>query len=68
MTHLPQVAACGDAHYSIYKSNDENSVNMNVTELKAKTRVEEIARLISGEKITKTSIAHAEQLLSESLG
>lgn len=68
VTHLPQVAACGDAHFSIYKSNDENSVNMNVTELKAKTRVEEIARLISGEKITKTSIAHAEQLLSESLG
>jgi len=37
-----------------------------VTELKTKTRVEEIARLISGEKITKTSLAHAEQLLSES--
>lgn len=68
VTHLPQVAACGDAHYSIHKANTRDSVNMVVTELKAKTRIEEIARLISGEKITKTSLAHAEQLLSESRG
>ena len=68
VTHLPQVAACGDVHFSINKSTSGNSINMDVTELKTKTRVAEIARLISGEKITKTSIAHAEQLLSESLG
>ncbi len=68
VTHLPQVAACGDVHFSINKSTSKDSVNMNVHELKAKFRIEEIARLISGEKITKTSIAHAEQLLSESLG
>lgn len=68
VTHLPQVAACGDVHFSINKSNSKGSVNMDVTELKSKQRVEEIARLISGEKITKTSLAHAEQLLSESLG
>jgi len=66
VTHLPQVAACGDVHYSIQKSAKRDSVSMDVTELKTKTRVEEIARLISGEKITKTSLAHAEQLLSES--
>jgi DNA repair protein RecN (Recombination protein N) len=68
VTHLPQVAACGDVHFSINKATTRDSVNMNVTELKSKMRIEEIARLISGEKITKTSIAHAEQLLSESLG
>lgn len=67
VTHLPQVAACGDVHYSIYKSAKKDSVSMDVIELKTKTRVEEIARLISGEKITKTSLAHAEQLLSDSL-
>lgn len=66
VTHLPQVAACGDVHYSIYKSAKKDSVSMDVVELKTKTRVEEIARLISGEKITKTSLAHAEQLLSDS--
>ncbi len=68
VTHLPQVAACGDVHFSINKSNSGDSINMNVTVLKSKSRIEEIARLISGEKITKTSIAHAQQLLSESLG
>ena len=67
VTHLPQVAACGDVHFSINKTLVQDSVNMKVTELKEKYRVEEIARLISGEKITKTSIAHAEQLLDESL-
>ncbi|MGZ3690376.1 MAG: DNA repair protein RecN [Pseudobdellovibrio sp.] len=66
VTHLPQVAACGDVHFSINKAMNKNSVNMEVTELKSNTRIEEIARLISGEKITKTSLAHAEQLLSES--
>lgn len=68
VTHLPQVAACGDVHFSINKSTSKDSVNMNVSELKSKLRIAEIARLISGEKITKTSLAHAEQLLSESLG
>ncbi|AGH96219.1 DNA repair protein RecN [Pseudobdellovibrio exovorus] len=66
VTHLPQVAACGDVHFSISKSATPESVNMMVEELKSKARIEEIARLISGEKITKTSLAHAEQLLSES--
>lgn len=68
VTHLPQVAACGDVHFAINKALSKNSVNMEVVELKNKSRVEEIARLISGEKITKTSLAHAEQLLTESLG
>ncbi len=66
VTHLPQVAACGDVHYSINKSMKKDSMSMDVVELVKKTRVEEIARLISGEKITKTSLAHAEQLLSDS--
>lgn len=66
VTHLPQVAACGDVHYSINKSSQKDSVSMEVIELKTKTRIEEIARLISGEKITKTSLAHAEQLLTDS--
>jgi len=41
---------------------------MEVLELKKKERIHEIARLISGEKITKTSLAHAEQLLLEAHG
>lgn len=65
VTHLPQVAAFGDIHFFIQKSPQKDSVAMVVSELKTKERVQEIARLISGEKISKTSLAHAEQLLAE---
>lgn len=65
VTHLPQVAAFGDIHFFIQKSPQKDSVNMVVSELKQKDRVQEIARLISGEKISKTSLAHAEQLLAD---
>lgn len=65
VTHLPQVAASGDVHFFIQKSPGKDSVSMDVRELKSAERTKEIARLISGEKITKTSLAHAEQLLAE---
>jgi DNA repair protein RecN (Recombination protein N) len=65
VTHLPQVAAFGDVHFFIQKSPKKDSVAMEVVELKPKDRVQEIARLISGEKITKTSLAHAEELLEQ---
>ncbi len=65
VTHLPQVAAFGNVHFFIQKSPSQDNVAMEVTELKTKDRVKEIARLISGEKISKTSLAHAEQLLTE---
>lgn len=65
VTHLPQVAAFGDIHFFIQKAPDSDSVAMAVSELKTKDRIQEIARLISGEKISKTSLAHAEQLLTE---
>ncbi|MBX2987494.1 MAG: DNA repair protein RecN [Bdellovibrionaceae bacterium] len=65
VTHLPQVAAFGDVHFFIQKSPKKDSVSMEVEELDGSERKQEIARLISGEKITKTSLAHAEQLLAE---
>ncbi len=65
VTHLPQVAAFGDAHFSIQKSVNKKSSVMEISELKKEDRIQEIARLISGETISKTSLAHAEQLLRE---
>lgn len=65
VTHLPQVAAFGDVHFSIQKSTFKDQAVMTVNELKKQDRIEEIARLISGEKITKTSIAHAQELIKE---
>lgn len=65
VTHLPQVAASGDSHFYIQKQPNKTGVQMEVKELKPKERIEEIARLISGEKITKTSLAHAEELMGQ---
>lgn len=64
VTHLPQVAAFGDVHFQIHKVQSKDFVRTEVKELNSAERVKEIARLISGEKVTKTSLAHAEELLS----
>jgi len=65
VTHLPQVAAFGDVHFFIQKSPRKDAVTMEVAPLQNKERVHEIARLISGEKISKTSLDHAQALLKE---
>lgn len=69
VTHLAQVAANADLHFHIQKSasGKGSSMSMEVHALDKKERIQEIARLISGEKVTKTSLAHAEQLLKASV-
>lgn len=67
VTHLPQVACFADQHFSIEKlAVKGGGIKMAVTELSKTERVQEIARLISGEKISQTSLEHARQLLAES--
>jgi DNA repair protein RecN (Recombination protein N) len=64
VTHLPQVAAYADHHFLIQKSpKSSQTLAMNVNELNEKEKINELARLISGEKITSTSLAHARELL-----
>lgn len=64
VTHLPQVARFADGHFLIEKSSASKSgVKMKVIELAKEERVREIARLISGEKITASSLEHARELL-----
>lgn len=65
VTHLPQVAAFAHAHYVITKSElPKGGVSMSVSELDKKAQINEIARMLSGEKITKSSLEHAKELLS----
>jgi DNA repair protein RecN (Recombination protein N) len=67
VTHLPQVASFADQHFLIEKTTPKGGgTRMSVQELGKPERVQEIARLISGEKITQTSLEHARQLLAES--
>lgn len=63
VTHLPQVAAQADHHFIIEKVEAKGSVLMKVHELNKKQRIDEIARLISGTKISDASRKHAEDLL-----
>ncbi|MCB0413878.1 MAG: DNA repair protein RecN [Bdellovibrionales bacterium] len=63
ITHLPQVARFADSHFLIQKSTQKQKITTEVIPLKEDLRVKEIARLISGEKITKTSLSHAKELL-----
>lgn len=66
VTHLPQVAAKGDFHFVIQKSPTGKAVQMQADLLEGNERIREIARLISGESITPTSLAHAKELLEVS--
>ncbi len=67
VTHLPQVASFADQHFFIEKAQVKGGgVKMSVVELEKDQRVREIARLISGEKISQTSLEHARQLIAES--
>lgn len=65
ITHLPQVAAKGSAHYLVEKAeNPEGHVSSSVRALDPDARVMEIARLLSGSTITPAAIANAKALLS----
>ena len=63
ITHLPQIAAFGDQHFLIEKTVKQGRTQTEVRLLERSDRVEEIARMLSGEKLTETSLKHAEQLL-----
>jgi DNA repair protein RecN (Recombination protein N) len=65
VTHLPQVASFADYHYFIEKTDKKDRVEMIVRALNKDQRVQEIARLISGEKKTKASLIHAKELINQ---
>lgn len=65
ITHLPQVAAKGDAHFVVSKSvSSSGSAVSSLKEVRGVERVNEIARLLSGAKITPQAVANAESLLN----
>jgi DNA repair protein RecN (Recombination protein N) len=66
ITHLPQVAAAGTEHWKVMKQQDENDTVSTVQILSAEERIEEVARLMSGQKITDVAKKQAQALLSQS--
>ncbi len=64
ITHLPQIAAKGDAHYKVFKSHDTEITTSQLKELNKEDRIEEIAQMLSGAKITQAALDNAAELLS----
>lgn len=63
VTHLPQIASFADHHYLIEKKEAAGRTRTSVRLLNPEQRTEEVARMLSGAKLTETSRQHAEQLL-----
>ena len=64
VTHLPQVAAQGDNHLVVAKTTDKKSARASLSRLETDGKIEEIARMLGGVKITDQSRAHAEEMLA----
>ena len=63
ITHLPQIAARGCAHYKVYKQDNETETNSHIRRLADEERVEEIAHMLSGATLTKAALNNAKALL-----
>ena len=64
ITHLPQVAACGEHHWQVAKHSDGEQTVSEISVLDDATRVNEIARMLGGETITETTRQHAAEMLA----
>jgi DNA repair protein RecN (Recombination protein N) len=65
VTHLPQIAAFADCHFSVEKAESGGRTLATVAELKGEARTREIGRMLSGERLTREALKHAEQLIGE---
>ena len=63
ITHLPQIAALGDHHYKVYKEETADATLSHIIPLTSEQRVEEIACMLSGEKLTQAALDNARILL-----
>jgi len=64
ITHLPQIAACGNSHLLVYKQTDKMQTTTLLKKLDKEERINELARMLSGEKITKSAITNAIELMN----
>jgi len=63
VTHLPQIATFGDHHYVIEKKESGGRARTSIRAVTGEERTEEVARMLSGAKLTETSRKHAEQMI-----
>lgn len=65
ITHLPQVAAKGDAHYIVTKEFDGDRAISSIRKISGEDRIMEVARILSGSRVTPEAIANAKSLLGK---
>ncbi len=63
VTHLPQVAACADHHLVVAKHSDAAGTASTVSAVQGEQRVAEVARMLGGERMSGTTLAHAKEML-----
>lgn len=68
ITHLPQVAMYGNAHYAVRKTVKDQRTRTDVLSLDAEQRVEEIARMLGGRALTELTLTHAREMLKKAAG
>ena len=68
ITHLPQIASLANSHYNIRKSTRKGRAAITVSTLDGTERVEEIARMLGGRKVTSTTRRHAAEMLGQAGG
>ena len=64
ITHLPQVATCGDAHWLVSKQSKQNRTRSDIRPLDAAQRIQEVARMLGGKQITDATLQHAQEMLT----
>ena len=64
ITHLPQIAAKGENQYNVYKYQKSGITNTKIKKLNSEERVEEIAKMLSGDIISSSALTHAKELLN----
>jgi DNA repair protein RecN (Recombination protein N) len=63
ISHLPQIVALADSHFSIYKSSEDNTTITRVSKLSYEERIRELARMLGGASITDITLKHAKEML-----
>ncbi len=65
VTHLPQVAACADHHLVVSKLSAKGQTSSTVARVETQGRVAEVARMLGGERLSDTTLAHAREMLGQ---
>lgn len=63
ITHLPQVAVKGNEHFKVYKETSKNTTETKIMQLSKEQRIEEIAKMLSGDKLSDAALANARELM-----